>query len=151
MEGKSTYSSKFHAKSHLLYKYQAYLLGTCGGKPCVHGGLYCQTCKMNPRGWGGGKQFPLSTPGTSFQGGTGCKFHKNLFPKSLCWAVVRTYAWLAGPGAADTAGPGAADTAGQEQEKEQGQEQENGWSLRLMASVVTTSCGEAGTIPIKVF
>ena len=41
--------------------------------------------------------------------------------------------------------------AGQEQEKELGQEQEYGWSLRLMASVVTTSCGEAGTIPIKVF
>ena len=49
------------------------------------------------------------------------------------------------------AGPGAGEGAGQEQEKELGQEQENGWSLRLMASVVTTSCGEAGTIPIKVF
>ena len=47
--------------------------------------------------------------------------------------------------------PGAGEGAGQEQEKELGQEQENGWSLRLMASVVTTSCGEAGTIPIKVF
>ena len=30
---------------------------------------------------------------------------------------------------------------GQEQEKEQGQEQENGWSLRLMASVVMTGSG----------
>ena len=51
------------------------------------------------------------------------------------------------------AGPGAADRSWPEQEKGLGQEQEqeNGWSLRLMASVVTTSCGEAGTIPIKVF
>ena len=59
-----------------------------------------------------------------------------------CW-LESGAADTAGPGAGEGAGPGAADTAGQEQE--------NGWSLRLMASVVTTSCGEAGTIPIKVF
>ena len=57
-----------------------------------------------------------------------------------CW-LESGAADTAGPGAGERAGPGAADTAGQEQEKEQGQEQENGWSLRLMASVVMTGSG----------